>query len=229
MLAPVLDTLRPAPPAPVLEPRSEPETADPRFRALMPEADWNSLPPSVRRRFGKRLGAPAVYVGEILESRLSRAGWWLVQAARVIGAPFPLARSRAADARVPSVVTVTEDPCAGGQIWTRLYARRRRFPQVIHSCKRFAGPTGLEEYVGCGIGMALEVYAREGALVFRSRHYFIELLGRRFVLPAWACPGALYVTHAELPDGKFSFTLQIFHPRFGLLIRQMAVFREVAS
>jgi hypothetical protein len=39
----------------------------------------------------------------------------------------------------------------------------------------------------------------------------------------------MYVTHAELPDGKFSFTLQVVHPRFGLLIRQMAMFHEVAS
>jgi hypothetical protein len=98
----------------------------------------------------------------------------------------------------------------------------------IHS-KRFAGPTGLEEYVGCGVGMALTVYARDGALVFCSKHYFVQLFGRRLVLPAWLTSGTLYVTHADLPDGKFSFTLQIFHPRLGLLIRQMAVFREAAS
>ena len=127
------------------------------------------------------------------------------------------------------VVTVTEEIATGGQIWTRLYARRRSFPQVIHSSKRFAGPTGLEEYVGYGVGMTLAVEVQDGALVFRSKDYFIQLLGRRFFLPAWLTPGTLYVTHAQLPDGKFSFTLQIFHPRLGLLIRQMAVFREAAS
>ena len=51
---------------------------------------------------------------------------------------------------------------------------------------------------------------------------------RRFALPRWLCPGDLYVTHAEVADGKFSFTLQLFHPRFGLLLRQMAMFREIA-
>jgi len=99
---------------------------------------------------------------------------------------------------------------------------------VIHSSKRFAGPTGLEEYVGRGVGMTLKVYVREGALIFRSQDYFFELLGRRVILPKWLCPGALSVTHAELPDQKFSFTLQIIHPRLGLLVRQMAIFREVA-
>jgi Domain of unknown function (DUF4166) len=220
------------------EPRSEPrpELGDLRFRALMTEKEWFSLPLAIRRRFSKRLagGQTLVYAGEIVGSWMSRTGWWLAQAARLIGGPLPLTRDaqvrsrRSLALRVASVVTVTEDLATGGQIWTRLYARRKGFPQVIHSSKRFAGPTGLEEYVGRGVGMTLTVYAREGALVFRSKNYFLELFGRRLFLPEWLTPGTIYVTHAELPDGKFSFTLQVFHPRFGPLIRQMAIFREIA-
>jgi Domain of unknown function (DUF4166) len=223
--------------SPEVEPRPEPrsELGDLRFRALMSEGDWASLPPAIRRRFSRRLagGQTIVYAGEILESWMSRAGWWLAQAARLIGGPLPVMRdaqirsARAPRIHLPSVVTVTEDMVTGGQIWTRLYARRKGFPQVIHSSKRFAGPTGLEEYVGRGVGMTLTVYAREGALIFRSQSYFLQLFGRRLFLPARLAPGTLYVTHAELPDGKFSFTLQMFHPRFGLLIRQMAVFKEI--
>jgi hypothetical protein len=215
-----------------IAPKSAPtcELGDFRFRALMTETDWASLPLAIRRRFSRRLacGQSIVYAGKILESRMSWFGWCLAQAARLIGGPLPLARSpHSSHAHAASVVTVTGG--MGGQIWTRLYARRKGFPQVIHSSKRFAGPTGLEEYVGCGVGMALTVYARDGALVFRSKHYFVQLFGWRFILPPWLTPGTLYVTHADLPDGKFSFTLQIFHPRLGLLIRQMAVFREAAS
>jgi hypothetical protein len=202
------------------------EIGDVRFRALMTQEQWASLPSPIRRRFSKRLtgGETLVYVGEIVESWMSRAGWWLVQAARVFGGPLPLTRA----AHVPSVVTVTEDMATGGQIWTRLYARRGGFPQVIHSSKRFGGPTGLEEYVGRGIGMSLRIYAREGALVFRSENYFIQVRGRRFFLPRLLCPGTLYVTHAEIADDKFSFTLQIFHPRMGLILRQMGIFREIS-
>jgi hypothetical protein len=201
------------------------ELLDLRFRALMSEAEWASLPTAIRRRFSKRLadGRTAVYAGEVLETHMTRAGWWLAQAARLVGGPLPTSRS----AHVPSVVTVTEDKASGGQIWTRLYARRRGFPQVIHSAKRFLGPTGLEEYVGRGVGMTLKVYAREGALIFRSERYYLQLFGQRFMLPAWLSPGTIYVTHAELPDSRFSFTLQVIHPRFGLLIRQMAMFREI--
>ncbi|HEX8663935.1 MAG TPA: DUF4166 domain-containing protein [Beijerinckiaceae bacterium] len=197
---------------------------DLRFRALLSDEAWSELPVAVRRRFSKRLaaGESVVYVGEVAECRMSRVGWLLAQAARLIGGPLPLAR----DVRVPSVVTVTEDMTTGGQIWTRLYARRNGFPQVIHSSKRFAGPTGLEEYVGRGVGMPLAVAVEEGVLTFRSAGYFLQLFGRRFRLPAWAAPGELAVTHAEAGEGAFVFTLEIVHRRLGFLLRQSAVFRE---
>jgi hypothetical protein len=200
---------------------------DLRFRALIADADWAALPLAIRRRFSRRLanGNTVVYVGEILETRTSTAGWLLAQAARLIGAPFPVCR----DTHVPSVVAVTEDMATGGQIWTRLYARRRRFPQIVHSSKRFAGPTGLEEHVGCGVGMTLTMHVRDDALVFSSRDYFIEWFGLRLRLPPWMTPGALSVTHAECADGRFSFTLDVVHPRLGLLIRQMGLFRETRA
>jgi hypothetical protein len=236
--------------------RGRPETeslGDLRFRALMPQAEWAALPGSIRRRFSKRLadGNTAVYVGEVIETQMSRAGWCLAQAARLIGGPLPISR----DAHTPSVVTVTEDVAAQGQHWTRLYARRRGFPHIVHSSKRFAGATGLEEYVGWGLGMALTVHvepahiaetacsgldpgsepvlpqahapAQQGyALVFRATHYFVQVAGRRIPLPRFACPGALAVTHAELGDGRFSFKLEIIHPRLGRLICQTAAFQE---
>jgi len=131
-----------------------------------------------------------------------------------------------ADVGVASVVTVTEDAGTGGQVWTRLYARRTGFPQIIHSCKRFAGPTGLEEYIGYGIGMALTVSVRDGTLVFASDSYFLQLFGRRLRLPRWLSPGTLTVAHAELGGGRFSYALDICHRRFGTLIHQFACFQE---
>jgi hypothetical protein len=207
-------------------PRSDGSLGDLRFRALLSNEDWASLPLPVRRRFSKRLagGRTIVYAGEVLETRMSDAGWCLAQLARLIGSPLPTSR----ETNVPAVVIVTEDMATGGQIWTRLYARRRGFPQIIHSAKRFAGPTGIEEYLGRGFGMALRIGVRDGALVFRSDNYFLKVFGKRFHLPAWLSPGAMTVTHTEQGDGRFEFTLEVNHPRFGLLIRQSAVFRESA-
>ncbi len=210
----------------VVLPEGDGTLGDLRFRALMPDHEWASLPLPIRRRFTKRLagGKTVVYTGEILECRMSRAGWWLAQLARLVGGPLPTS----ADVNVPSVVTVTEDMATGGQIWTRLYARRNGFPQIIHSSKRFAGATGVEEYLGYGFGMALTIHARDGALVFRSDSYFLQLFGHRFMLPVWLKPGVMTVTHAELGEGRFTFTLEVVHPRFGVLVRQSGAFRETS-
>jgi hypothetical protein len=111
---------------------------DLRFRALLPAADWDRPPEAVRRR-SRRLadGETATYVGEIVEATFSRIGFWLAQLARLVSAPLPLC----ADIHVPGIVTVAEDMTSGGQVWTRIYARRKAFPQVIHYAKRFGGPT----------------------------------------------------------------------------------------
>ena len=198
---------------------------DLRYRALMGQKAWEALAPDVRRRFSHRLaaGESLVYSGQIVETHLSRLGRLLVTAARLIGGPFPL---RAYGAGEPTVVTVTEDKASQGQFWTRLYGWGRGFPQIVHSSKRFAGPTGLEEYVGCGIGVALTLHEEAGALVFRSAGYFLSILGRRLRLPAWLSPGDLRVCHRDLGDGRFVFGLTLDHPRFGCLLSQTALFRD---
>ena len=200
---------------------------DHRFRALLSDEDWGRLPLAVWRRFSKRLadGATVVYVGEVDEVQVSRGGWWLAQAARAVGGPLPLVYERGA----PMIVAVTEDAGCGGQTWTRICARKSGFPQVIHSCKRFTGPTGLEEYVGFGISMALTIAVVDEAMRFSSAGYSLQLGRLRLPLPRWLTPGDLAVTHRDLGEGRFRFTLELVHPRFGRLIHQSAVFREAMS
>lgn len=199
------------------------QLADLRFRALLPADAWAALPPAVRRRFSKRMtgGTTVTYCGAVTTVRASAAGRVLAEAARLIGGPLPLVFEPG-----PSVVTVTEDAVGQGQVWTRLYTRRTGFPQVIHSAKRFAGPMGLEEHVGGGVGMALTVAVENGALVFRSAFYFATVLGLRVRLPRWAEPGRLTIVHRDLGDGAFAFTLALDHPWLGRLIAQDAIFRD---
>ena len=206
---------------------AETTLGDLRFRALMGADQWSSLAPSIRRRFSKRLAdsRTALYAGVIVETRMTRFGWLLAQAARLVGGPLPLIR----DAGMPATVTVTEDTASGGQFWTRIYGRRHGFPQVIHSSKRFRGPTGLEEYLGSGLGMALTLDGAGNELNFRSDHYFVQLFGRRARLPGWLSPGATTVSHIDHGDSRFTFILELRHPRLGLLIRQTGVFRDVES
>jgi hypothetical protein len=226
-----LPSTRLLPPAPDLlsdsDVAADRHLGDLRFRALLSDADWERLPVRTRNRFSKRLadGETTVYVGTMVKASFSRLGSALAQAARLIGGPLPTGR----DVEVPFIVTVTEEMATGGQIWTRVCSRRHRFPQVIHSSKRFSGPTGLEEYIGCGLSVALDILVEDQSLKFRSAGYFLCLGSRRVRLPDWIMPGTLTVAHTDLGDGNFIFTLELVHPRFGRLIDHAALFRDVAA
>jgi len=200
------------------------DIGDLRFRTLIGEQAWARLPGAVRTRFGKRISAAsiALYAGEIVECRMSPAGWLLAQAARLIGGPLPTRR----DLFVPAIVAVTEEPASGGQLWTRIYGRARGFPQVISSCKSFSGPTGLEERIGGGFGIALKVEVEGEALHFVSDHYFAAWRGLRLRIPRWLSPGRLRVSHVDCGHDLFAFVLALDHPWFGEMIRQTAMFSE---
>jgi Domain of unknown function (DUF4166) len=220
-------TARPAVGQPPTAGRQELELGDLRFRALLTPHAWGLLPPAIRHRFSKRLsgGRTIVYVGTIVDTQMSRIGWCLAQAARLIGAPLPTSLDR----HVPSVVTVTEDVVTSGQIWTRMYARQRGFPQIINSSKRFSGPTGLEEYIGYGISMALSVHTSATSLTFQSAGYAVDLGARRIKFPNWLAPFSVKVTHTDLGRGHFEFKLDVANPRFGTLITQSAIFADAPA
>lgn len=198
---------------------------DKRFSTLVGEAAWRSLPAAIRARFGKRLqgGASAAYQGKVIAMQMNIAGRILAQAARLIGGPLPFDISSIGQ---PAVVTVTEDIAGEGQFWIRQYGRKAGFPQVVHSSKRFAGPTGLEEYIGFGIGMALKVVVQGRDLLFKSDHYFIQLFGRRIRITKWLSPGALTVGHHDLGGGQFRFSLDLHHRFFGQMMHQDALFND---
>lgn len=208
------------PPSPDANSRNDP--ADLRFRQLLGAQEWARLPDAVRHRFGKRLsaGQSANYAGQLLSCRMNVAGWILAQACRLIGAPLPLEREGGGAA----IVSVTEDGISGGQVWTRVYARKCGFPQVIHSAKRFAGPTGLEEYLGGGVGIALRIGAIEGGIRFWSDHYFLQLGRMRLRMPRWLAPGLLTIDHVDCGNGTFTFTLALRHRLLGEMMRQHSRF-----
>ena len=204
------------------EPRRLPSHGS--FRALAGASDWRRLPAPVQARFERELapGESATFVGEIAETRLTTIGWIWAQVARLVGAPLPLK----AIAHTPAAVVVTQDTASATQAWTRLYFESGKLPQVIRSMKCFAGPTGLEECVGAGIGMALAVSIEQRALVFRSTGYFWRCGRVRLCIPDWLTPGRISVIHREERAGRFSFTLIVTHAWFGETIRQVGFFMD---
>jgi len=201
-----------------------PSSADLRFSNLLGEDAWAQLPEAVQVRFAKRIvpGRSVTYEGEIVDCKIALAGRLLAQLCRCIGAPLPLS----CDTGVAAIATVTEDCVGNGQVWSRMYARHRGFPQVIHSAKRFNGPTGLEEYLGGGFGIALTVRATKSGITFLSDHYFLRLGHWRLRLPRWISPGTLRIDHQDDGDGRFTFVLSLHHATLGKLIHQVGRFRD---
>lgn len=151
------------------------------------------------------------------------AGWMLAQVCRLFGAPLPLSRQSGGAA----LVSVSEAESSRGQCWTRIYARPGSFPQVIHSAKRFAGPTGLEEYLGRGLGMALRVEPLSDGIAFVSDHYFLLVAGWRIRLPSILSPGVTRVIHRQVSGASFLFELEVNHRWAGQLIHQQVLFEDV--
>ncbi len=218
--------------APADRGNEENHLGDLRFRSLVGQNQWQKLPKAVRCRFSKRLseGATAVYTGNVTQARTSWVGHLLAQLTRIIGSPLPRHLCIGATA----TVTVCEDcqrdnDCWNGQFWTRIYGRKDGFPQVIHSVKRFNGPTGLEEYIGRGIGMALDVDCESDGIRFSSDHYFLQFGKWRYRLPAWLSPGTVVVRHVDKSHGQFVFTLELNHPWFGELMYQEILFSDMVN
>jgi len=213
-----------------MECSAQPEVADMRFSALLGKEDWQRLPDAVQARFSKSLQGTTstTYKGVIVEARFHWVGRLLSQLARIVGGPLPLS----ADTGVPATVVVTEDASHQGQFWTRIYGRRngrrnggQHFPQVIQSSKRFQGSTGLEEYLGFGLGMALTVEADAQGIHFLSDHFFLQFVNTKFRLPQWLSPGRVKVSHIDQGEEGFSFELLLEHPLVGELVYQKGVFR----
>lgn len=198
---------------------------DSRFRDLLGEKAWLRLPPTIRRRFGKRLagGSSVTYQGQVVTMRMSTVGWCVAQVVRLFGSPLPYDRSSVGQ---PAVVVVTEDVQTEGQFWVRQYGRKRGFPQVVHSSKRFSGRTGLEEYIGYGIGMNLRLVATDDTLYFKSDGYFLQIRGCKLRLPGLVTPGNLTIGHHEMGGGNFLFSLRLFHPLLGEMIAQDCMFQD---
>ena len=218
-------------------PKDTQPIGDLRFRHLFNEREWKRLPLAVRKRFGQRVtkGDALIYRGHVEHNRVNRWGFLLTQLLRVIGAPLPLDTDNEGAA---AVVTVTEAPGLngqhGGQVWMRQYARtnpKKPFPQIIQSAKRFEGTTGIEEYIGRGIGMSLKAIAHGNELAFIAQDIFWDIkLPRgnklRMTLPRWLGPTLLRAGHEELGNGTFAFTLKLEHKWFGMMVDQRVWFKD---
>lgn len=184
--------------------------------------DWRHLHPSVQARFAHEPDRPILYEGVMETVHCSRAGWLFAQLTRLIGNPLTPHRGR--DVSMQVLLTKRE---GGGVWWQRTYGFARPF--TVISAKRENARGQLCEYVGFGFGMRLHVYAKDGALHFKSERYFWEIAGVQIPLPHWLSPGETHVSHTDLGGGDFRFTIAMDHRQLGRTFYQTGVFRETTS
>ena len=85
----------------------------------------------------------------------------------------------------------------------------------------------LLEYVGMGLGMALQTHVKNGNLYFESRYYFWDLFGLFIKLPDILSPGKPNNIHINMGDDRFTIRIEIRHRLFGLMFIQAGEFQSV--
>ena len=188
--------------------------------AVIGPAAWQRLPPAVRRRFA--CGHAAASYEGALDLHCSRLGRCFALFSHVLGGPLTTLRRAA----LPATVNVRDDG-RGGVVWERcLHVAGAAHSRVVRSTK-LPGPAGtVIERTDGGLAMELDVFEERGALVFRSRRYFLALGAWRLPIPLALTPGTCRVEHRDEGGGRFRFTLAMEHPWWGRTFHQTGLFAD---
>jgi hypothetical protein len=191
--------------------------------ALLGPDEWARLAPDIRRRFAP--DHPKVVYRGALTVRRSLIGDLYARLATAFGRPLPLL----AGEDIETEVRVFPDG-RGGMVWERWLFRPGRSVSCVRSTKAIGRDGRLEERTDRGLVMALDIFVVNGALVFQSRRYAIEIFRHiRLPIPAWLGPGVCRVTHAGLSPEFFRFTLEMRHRWWGLTFQQRGIFLDPAG
>ena len=194
----------------------------PNFIELLGSEAWQRLPAAVQARFAPHdltREYHVTYQGR-MHVRASWIGRCLAHMCRWMGTPVaPFVHED-----VSVSVRVFDDRERTGTVWERRYHFPGRAPVTVSSTKQVEADGTLVEALGAGLRMRLKVFEHRGELHFLSTGYFFQLGALRIDLPAWMLPGPTLVTHVDLGDGQFLFTMHTAHPRWGQMYEQSGRF-----
>lgn len=210
---------RRATPSPIPLAKNSPHRS---IRDMLGEDQWQRLHPDIRLRFSaERLHSHTLYTGRMKLWR-SRLGALISLLSRPLGAPLPLTACDDA----PAMVLVSPG-AHSSTVWERWVCPDPAKPPItVRSTKVTGTGQALVERLDGGLEMHLSLSADDGALVFESSTYAFTLLGCTVPLPLFLTPGHCRVEHRAEGPGRFSFTLSMRHPLFGLTIFQTGLFSD---
>jgi hypothetical protein len=189
------------------------------LHGLLGDPAWQSLPPTVRTRFGEPT-LKVDYVGEFDIVRASIVGRIIAWLCQAIGTPVVPRTGE----RVPAIIHV--GPVDRGASWHREYQWPHGRTCQVNSTKVISPNGTLIEELPAGLRMPLSVYQHNGVLHFLSKGYYFEFgHGIKIPLPSWLSPGTTHVEHADESKGWFRFTMTVTHPLLGEVFYQTGRFR----
>lgn len=200
------------------------QSLTPNFERLVGKNGWQNLHPAIRRRFGDH-AHKVIYNGNI-HIHANPIGKIFAALLLPFGKPLPCIK----DAYLQAKVDVFPD-ANGGIVWRRDFLRPNKNPLRVESVKQMGADGHLLECVRKGllgsIGMALDVFEKEGSLCFKSRNYFLKIGAIQIPISHIFTPGHALIEHidcAALGEGYFRFRLTMRHKWFGETICQDGVF-----
>ncbi|WP_444995275.1 DUF4166 domain-containing protein [Aliikangiella sp. IMCC44359] len=193
------------------------------YPALLGVDSWSRLHSDIQKRFSTHADKSVTYKGVMSLVYSSFAGKCFAQFCRLIGTPLALYSGK----NVPLEVKVYPDKKRGGLVWDRFYHFSNKVINRVKSTKCIQRDDGLVEMVGCGFGMKLRVYEKDGAIYFASTRFFWQLGKYKILIPDILSPGKTIVSQKALTRQKFQFSLVVKHRLFGKVFEQVGIFEEI--
>jgi hypothetical protein len=190
---------------------------------------WPRLHPDIQRRFDRNPepGQPLLYQGTLDDLSCSRWGKILGNLTKPLigGALIPYT---AADVPV-SIQVFCKAHCPELIFKERHYHVPKRKPIRFVSYMKDFRDGLLLEYVGCGLGMYLLPFEKDGNLHFLSKGYFWDIGLCCIPLPDILSPGLVRLSHINVDPDHFSISIKIDHSVLGKMFYQSGLFYEVRS
>ena len=196
------------------------------YQNLLGSSQWLKLKPEIRKRFSVKplMHSSIRYVGMMDVVKFNFMGWMFAQVCRLIGTPLAPYEGE----NIPMDIELVIHESTGGVSWNRTYKFNSGKITTVRSIKCLYSAGQLEEHIGFGFSMKLEVFERNGDLFFVSKDYLLRIGSLEVHLPRFITPGITTVSHEQISGARFRFTLSVVHPVFGETIYQIGEFRSVS-
>ncbi len=193
---------------------------DPVFKPVF-GADWDKLPPLMRRRFASRpYREDRVTVEGLLDVSSSPLGRMLKPLFRLTGTLVPYEGRR-----IPVTVHFVTNAASNAFGFDRTFHFPGRKPYRFRSAMIPTGGNEIVEMMAAGIGLRMSCTWTGAKLVLAHKAYVINLFGHLIPLPLGFLIGRGYAEETPLNENEYAMMAEIRHPLWGRVFGYSGAFR----